>query len=162
MESASNWIHRNCRMDTAEALGKKMGTDKVIKAIGIDHVDSAHVVIYGAIVLTAILYITASQIRKKVPKATLSSRPRSPDPEKTTDNESSSTGKRVKPTERPPGSQSASHINLYLLDILTTAQHGNPATSNDQQRHLTQTYPQPTSTHYPIDLSATARNTTSP
>lgn len=105
MESASKWIHRNCRMDTAEALGKKLGTDNIIKAIGVEHVDSAHVVIYGALVLTAVLYIAARQIRKKVPKATLSSRPRSPDPEKTTGDASSRGEKRTKPTERPPGSE---------------------------------------------------------
>lgn len=99
-------------MDTAEALGKKLGTDKVIKAIGVKHVDSAHVVIYGAIVLSAILYIVARQIRKKVPKASLSSRPRSPDPEKTTD-DATTRETRTKPTERPPGSECFSQIRPY-------------------------------------------------
>lgn len=105
MEATSTWIKRNCRMDTVEAFGRKMGTDKLVDAIGVEHIDSAHLVLYGVVILTAALFLVGRQIRKNGPKATLSLRPRSPDPEKPTDL-NTYTAKRMKPTERPPGSES--------------------------------------------------------
>lgn len=91
-------------MDMIEDFGKRMGTDKIINAIGTHRVDSAHVIVYGAVILAATLYLVGRQIRKDGPKASLSLRPRSPDPEKPTD-VTTYAAKRMKPTERPPGSK---------------------------------------------------------
>jgi hypothetical protein len=104
MEATTTWIQRHCNMDTIEDFGRKIGTDRIVNAMGIRHIDSAHVVVYGAVVLAATLYLVGRQIRKSVPKATLSSRSRSPDPEKPTDI-TTYAAKRMKPTERPPGSK---------------------------------------------------------
>ena len=104
MEATTTWVQRNCNMNTIEDFGRRIGTDKIIDAMGIQHIDSAHIIIYGAVILAATLYLVGRQIRKSVPKATLSSRPRSPDPEKPTD--VTTYAKRMKPTERPPGSKS--------------------------------------------------------
>jgi hypothetical protein len=92
-------------MDLIEDFGKKIGTDKLVKTMGIQHIDNAHVILYGAVILAATLYVVGRQIRRNVPKATLSSRSRSPDPEKPTD-VTTYAMKRMKPTERPPGSKS--------------------------------------------------------
>ena len=91
-------------MDTVEEFSKRIGADKIVVAMGIQHVDSAHVIIYGTVILAVTLYLAGRQIRKSVPKATLSSRSRSPDPEKPTD-VTTYAAKRMKPTERPPGSE---------------------------------------------------------
>jgi hypothetical protein len=104
MEATTIWIQRHCNMDSIEDFGRKIGTDRVANAMSIQHVDSAHVLLYGAVILTATLYLIGRQIRKNAPKATLSSRPRSPDPEKPTD-VTTYAAKRMKPTERPPGSK---------------------------------------------------------
>lgn len=106
MEATATWIQRHCDMDAIEDFGRRIGTDKVVNAMGIPHVDSAHVVLYGAVVLAATLYLIGRQIRRNAPKATLSSRSRSPDPEKPTD-VTTYAAKRMKPTERPPGSKSS-------------------------------------------------------
>jgi hypothetical protein len=92
-------------MDSIEGFGKKIGTDRVVKAMGFQHVDSGHVVLYGAVILAATLYLIGRQIRKNAQRATLLFRSRSPDPEKPTDL-TTYAAKRMKPTERPPGSKS--------------------------------------------------------
>lgn len=92
-------------MDIVEDFGKKLGTDRVVNVMGIQHVDGAHIIVYGAVILAAALYLVGRQIRRSVPKATLSLRSRSPDPEKPTDI-TTYAAKRMKPTERPPGSKS--------------------------------------------------------
>jgi hypothetical protein len=104
MEATSTWIQRNCHMETVEDFGKRMGTDKIINAIGLDHVDGTHVIVYGAVILAATLYLVGRQIRKSGAKVSFSIRPRSPDPEKPTD-VTTYAAKRMKPTERPPGSK---------------------------------------------------------
>lgn len=110
MEAAATWVQKHCRMDTAEALGKKLGTDRLIESLGVQHIDSAHLVIYGAVVTIGILYLVGKQLRKTVPKAPFVSRPRSPDPEKPTGLTDYATN-RMKPAERPPGS--VSFLILY-------------------------------------------------
>jgi hypothetical protein len=97
-------------MDSIDDFGKKIGTDRVVNAMGIQHVDSAHVLLYGAVILVATLYLIGRQIRKNAPKATLSTRPRSPDPEKPTD-VTTYAAKHMKPTERPPGSKSKTIVS---------------------------------------------------
>jgi hypothetical protein len=104
MEAISTWIQRNFHMDRVEDFSKRIGTDKIIDAIGIDHVESLHLIVYGVVVLAATLYIVGRQIRKSGAKASLSTRSRSPDPEKPTDI-TTYAAKRMKPTERPPGSK---------------------------------------------------------
>ena len=110
MEATTTWIQRHCNMDSIDDFGKKIGTDRVVNAMGIQHVDSAHVLLYGAVILVAALYLIGRQIRKKAPKATLSTRPRSPDPEKPTD-VTTYAAKHMKPTERPPGSKSKTIVS---------------------------------------------------
>lgn len=105
MEATTTWLRRHCSMDTVEKFGKKMGTDKIVNAMGVQHVDGAHIIVYGAVILAAALYLVGRQIRRSVPKATMSLRSRSPDPEKPTD-VTTYAAKRMKPTERPPGSES--------------------------------------------------------
>jgi hypothetical protein len=92
-------------MDKVEELGKRIGTDKIINAIGIENVDGAHLIVYGAVFLAATLYLVGRQIRKSGARASLSIRSRSPDPEKPTD-VTTYAARRMKPTERPPGSKS--------------------------------------------------------
>jgi hypothetical protein len=99
-------------MDRVEDFSKRIGTDKFIDAIGIDHVDSAHLIVYGAVILAATLYLVGRQIRKSDAKVSLLMRSRSPDPEKPTDITTYAT-KRMKPTERPPGSKSEPSSELY-------------------------------------------------
>jgi hypothetical protein len=91
-------------METVEDFGKRIGADKIINVFGIEHVDSAHVIVYGAVILTATLYLVGRQIRKSGAKASLSIRSRSPDPEKPTDI-TTYAANRMKPTERLPGSK---------------------------------------------------------
>jgi hypothetical protein len=99
-------------MDRVEDFSKRIGTDKIIDAIGIDHVDNAHLIVYGAVILGATLYVVGRQIRKSGAKASLLMRSRSPDPEKPTDI-TTYAAKRMKPTERPPGSKSEPFYGLY-------------------------------------------------
>ena len=96
-------------MDSIEGFGKRVGTDKVVNAMGIQQVDSNHVILYGAVILAATVYLIGRQIRKNASKATLSSRSRSPDPEKPAD-VATYVSKRMKPAERPPGSKSRTPI----------------------------------------------------
>lgn len=124
MEATTTWIQHLCNMDSIEDLGKKIGTDKIVNAFGIQHVDSAHILIYGAVILAATLYLIARHIRKHASKATPSSRSRSPDPEKPTDI-TAYAAKRMKPSERPPGSKSippfriAIHSNKQTTSLAT-------------------------------------------
>lgn len=118
MEATSTWIQRNCQMDTIEAFGKRMGVNKLVDAIGIEHIDSAHLLLYSAVILTATIFLIGRQIRKNGPKATLLLRSRSADPEKPTDL-NTYTAKRMKPTERPPGSESTSLTQKRQLAGLT-------------------------------------------
>ena len=102
MEAASTWVRRNCRMDMLDDVWKKTGLDKLNEAINIQHVNGSHLLCYGVFVLVAALYIVGRHM-KNVSKSTLSLRSRSPDPEKPTD-VTTYAAKRMKPTERPPGS----------------------------------------------------------
>jgi hypothetical protein len=98
-------------MHRIEDFSKRIGTDKTIDAIGIEHVDSAHLIVYGAVLLAATLYVVGRQIRKSGAKASLLTRSRSPDPEKPTDI-TTYAAKRMKPTERPLGSKSEPSCEL--------------------------------------------------
>lgn len=141
-----------------EDFVKQIGADKVINTIGAHRVDSAHVVVYGAVILAATLYLVARQIRKTGPKASLSLRPRSPDPEKPTD-VTTYAANRMKPTERPPGSKS--HHCASSATDLTNSQPGSRAISSDPKLHHTQTgLPQITNLAHTV-LSATGPSTTS-
>lgn len=160
MESVSTWVQRNCRMDTAEALGKKLGTDKLIKAMGTENIDSAHLVIYGAIVSIGILYLVGRQLRKTVPKAPFASRPRSPDPEKPTDLTNYAVN-RMKPNERPPGSVFL-FPSIMIIPDADIHKRGNRVTLRGQlRRHIPTCLPQ-TSALFLIDPSAMVQNITLP
>lgn len=125
-------------MDSIEDFGKRIGTDRVVNAMDIQHVDSAHVLLYGAVIVAATLYLVGRQIRKNALKATLSIRSRSPDPEKPTD-VTTYAAKRMKPTERPPGSKSNPPSFCTAIHSNQTNQPGNQAPSSAQQLHHTQT-----------------------
>lgn len=90
-------------MDRLDDVWKKTNINNLTESISIQHMDVTHLLMYGAFILAATLYLVGRHM-KNVSKATLSLRPRSPDPEKPTDVTTYAT-KRMKPTERPPGSK---------------------------------------------------------
>lgn len=104
MKATAAWIRQYCDVSHVKDLGKMMGADRIVNVVDSQHVDPARLIIYGSVVLITIVYLATRQLRNKITSVTLTSRPRSPDPEKPTD-VADYAASRMKPAERPPGSQ---------------------------------------------------------
>ena len=120
MSTLSRWLQPEFYREQINTLKNRMETERMFKALDFKHFNNHHLMIYGALTVTAALYLVGRQIRKKPPSAALIFRSRSPDPEKPVDVTTFAT-KRMKPTERPPGSKS--NPLLCFLVLLTTDNH---------------------------------------
>ena len=103
MSTLSNWLQPDYYIEHINVLSRRMKIESVINTLRLNHVDNPHLIIYGALIVTAALYLAGRHIRKN---ASLSIRPRTPDPEKKPVDVSTFAAKRMNPTERPPGSKS--------------------------------------------------------
>ena len=103
MSTLSNWLQPDYYIEHINVLSRIMKTESVINTLRLTHVDNPHLIIYGALIVTAALYLAGRHIRKN---ASLSIRPRTPDPEKKPVDVSTFAAKRMNPTQRPPGSKS--------------------------------------------------------
>jgi hypothetical protein len=108
MSTLSNWLQPDHYIEQMNVLSRKMKDENVIDALRLGiHVDNPHLIIYGALIVTAALYLAGRQIRKRIPDAPFSLRPQTPDPEKKPVDVTTFAANRMKPTERPPGSKSS-------------------------------------------------------
>jgi len=81
---------------------------QVTESAGVEKMLTVKAVPYAVAILAAVVVVVKSlQNRRERPKTWFKSRPRSPDPEKPTDLNTFAE-KRMKATERPPGSMSPS------------------------------------------------------
>jgi hypothetical protein len=105
ISSLSDWLQPEYYMEQIDAFSKRVKTESLIDDLRSKGTDNAHLIIYGALIVTATLYLVGRHIRKRIPSAAFAIRTRSPDPEKPID-VTTFTANRMKPTERPPGSKS--------------------------------------------------------
>ena len=113
MSTLSNWLQPDHYIEQVNVLSRKMKNENVIDVLRSKHVDNPHLIIYGALIIMAVLYLAGRQIRKRIPDAPFSLRPRTPDPEKKPVDVTMFAANRMKPTERPPGSKSSSPSYSY-------------------------------------------------
>lgn len=106
METITAWLRCNFWTEKIDVLWRKVETGGNFSASGVKHIDTARLTIYGVLILTVALFFIGRKIQKDMSKTTLSLRSRSPDPGKSTDVKTY-VAQRMKPTERPPGSESA-------------------------------------------------------
>ena len=98
------WARENCNMERVRQVAASANLERLL---------TVKAVPYALLALAAIaLLVRYVKDKQAQPKAWLKGRPRSPDPEKPTD-VNTFAEKRMKPTERPPGSE--------LLMLLTVA-----------------------------------------
>ena len=107
MSTLSNWLQPNHYIEQVSVLSRRMKDGNTIDVLHSKHVDTPRFIIYGALIVTAILYLAGRHIRKSNPNAPFSLRPRTPDPEKKPVDVTTFAAKRINPTERPPGSKSS-------------------------------------------------------
>jgi hypothetical protein len=110
MSIISDWLQPDHYSEQINVFSRKMKTESMIDALRQEGVDNPHLIVYGALIVTAALYLVGRHIRKNVSNASLSLRPRSPDPEK---KPTTFAAKRMNPTERPPGSKSSPPPHLH-------------------------------------------------
>jgi hypothetical protein len=107
MSTLSDWLQPDHYIEQIKMLSRRMKTESMVDALRPKHVDNPHLIIYGALIVTAALYLIGRHIHKNVSNASLLLRPRSPDPEKKPIDVTTFAAKRMNPTERPPGSKSS-------------------------------------------------------
>lgn len=95
MESVQHWIRDNCNEQKLQELRSK------VDDVAVD-ITPAHIYIF--LLATGVVYLVAKWTSKKQStKSWLKIRPRSPDPEKSSD-VAQFAEKKMKPSDRPPGS----------------------------------------------------------
>jgi hypothetical protein len=105
MSSLLNWFQPDRYIEQINALSRRMNNQTMIDALHLEHLENPHLIIYGALLVTAVLYLAGRHIRKSTTNAPFSLRPRTPDPEKKAVDVTTFAAKRMNPTERPPGSK---------------------------------------------------------
>lgn len=157
METTKLWIRDSCRIERLQHAVESAGLERLLTVKAVPYL-----LLALAAVTLLVQFVRDKQRRQ--PRTWLKSRPRSPDPEKPTDINTFAE-RRMKATDRPPGSMSSTRNHNQLYQVCRTDslpyQHGRPYHSNVQPRLLTQTGPSPPPHPCPIDPSATGP-TTSP
>ena len=72
MSTLSNWLQPDYYIEHINVLSRRMKIESVINTLRLNHVDNPHLIIYGALIVTAALYLAGRHIRKN---ASLSIRP---------------------------------------------------------------------------------------
>ena len=107
MLALSTWLQPEHYVEQVNVFSRRIKNEAMIDTLRLKHMDSPHLIIYGALIVTAVLYLVGRQIRKINPNAPFSLRPRTPDPEEKAVDVTTFAAKRMNPTERPPGSKSS-------------------------------------------------------
>ena len=107
MENAKIWIRDNCSLDKFKAIAEHTANERLKGP------DNVKVLAYAVLAIAGFTYLVYTLLsRRKHTKSYLKLRPRSPDPEKPTD-VTSFAEKRMKPAERPPGSEYSNVVTSW-------------------------------------------------
>lgn len=117
MESAKVWLRDNCKMERVQRVAESAGMQKLLSVRAVPYV-----LLAVAVVALLVKFVND---RQKRPRTWLKGRPRSPDPEKPTDMNTFAE-KRMKASERPPGSMWPIEHNAWSLAANHYTQHGHP------------------------------------
>lgn len=157
METAKRWLHDNCNGQKLQEWTEQ----------SVEHVRPLLTPrnAYILIILFGVIYLAAKRLLTQNPKphSWLRIQPRSPDPEKKSADINGFAEKRMKPTDRPPGSKYTRRNPLIPLASTTpltpTSKPGSPTPSPAPQRPPTRTGPYKPPNPSRTDPSATGPTT---